>query len=314
MDTICFSRFCFTISPKQALHLPPYKGSAFRGGFGHAFKRVVCINRNKDCKDCILKSKCVYAYIFETEPPKDAAIKRKYASAPHPFVLCPPLDTKTRFTSKEPLCFDLTLIGKAVGFLPYFIYTFDELGNMGIGKGRGKYNLDRVTQVNGQGQTAEIYNASQKTLTSPSPPLTGDVFQKNTSSVSQTKLIFHTPLRIKEKGDLVVDLTFPLFMERLLQRITVLSYFHCNGPGQADHESLLKQAENVNVKEKSLRWHDWERYSKRQDARMKLGGLLGTVTFEGDLGEFLPYLKVGEYVHVGQGTSFGLGGYEVVID
>jgi len=44
---------------------------------------------------------------------------------------------------------------------------------------------------------------------------------------------------------------------------------------------------------------------------MKMGGFIGSITFEGDLEPFLPFLLLGEYVHVGKGTSFGLGKYEI---
>jgi len=45
---------------------------------------------------------------------------------------------------------------------------------------------------------------------------------------------------------------------------------------------------------------------------MKLGGFVGNITFEGDLKEFLPFVKLGEYIHIGKQTSFGLGKYEIV--
>lgn len=45
---------------------------------------------------------------------------------------------------------------------------------------------------------------------------------------------------------------------------------------------------------------------------MKMGGFIGSITFEGGLESFLPFLLVGEYIHVGKGTSFGLGKYEIL--
>ncbi len=44
---------------------------------------------------------------------------------------------------------------------------------------------------------------------------------------------------------------------------------------------------------------------------MKMRGFLGEITFKGDLEKFLPFIMLGEYIHVGKGTSFGLGKYEI---
>jgi hypothetical protein len=53
----------------------------------------------------------------------------------------------------------------------------------------------------------------------------------------------------------------------------------------------------------NLRWVDWERYSSRQDTKINLGGLLvGEATYEGDLAEFMPLIRLGELIHVGKGT------------
>ena len=66
---------------------------------------------------------------------------RKYTVAPHPFILEPALDSQRTCKEGEGLSFGITLIGRAIDYLPYFIYTFEELGQIGIGKGRGKYEL-----------------------------------------------------------------------------------------------------------------------------------------------------------------------------
>jgi len=57
-----FSRFELSIKAKEPLILPSYKGSTLRGGFGYAFKRVVCAIKDKECSNCILKEKCIYSY------------------------------------------------------------------------------------------------------------------------------------------------------------------------------------------------------------------------------------------------------------
>jgi hypothetical protein len=67
--------FRFTIVPSEPLILPLFKGSTLRGGFGHAFKRVVCALRKTNCSECLLKERCVYSYIFETPPPSDTRQK-----------------------------------------------------------------------------------------------------------------------------------------------------------------------------------------------------------------------------------------------
>jgi len=47
---------------------------------------------------------------------------------------------------------------------------------------------------------------------------------------------------------------------------------------------------------------------------MKLGGIIGNVTYAGDLTPFLPFIVLGKYIHVGKGATFGLGKYEIIVD
>jgi hypothetical protein len=92
----------------------------------------------------------------------------------------------------------------------------------------------------------------------------------------------------------------------LAQRLTLLSAFY--GPnGPPDFSKLQAQAMLIKTVNDKTFWYDWPRYSTRQKQHMKLGGLRGKVSFAGDLTPFIPWMQLGEKVHVGQGTTFGLG-------
>jgi CRISPR-associated endoribonuclease Cas6 len=316
-----FAEFKFILRAEDDIHLPEYKGSTLRGAFGHAFKKVVCIKREKVCTSCLLKEKCVYSYVFETPPPSDTSKMRKYPFAPHPFVITPPLEEKRTYRGGEALSFDLTLIGKSIDYIPYFIYTFDELGRMGIGKGKGRYQLDEVRAIQireGSKDKVEreeiIYSEKDKILKNTYKMLTIENLQLVSllTSASTLNLFFLTPTRLKFDGKLSPTLEFHILFRNLLRRISLLSYFHCGEELNLDFKGLIESSKNIKVKKESLSWFDWERYSNRQETKMKLGGFIGSITFEGDLEPFLPFLALGEYIHVGKGTSFGLGKYEVL--
>jgi len=73
----------------------------------------------------------------------------------------------------------------------------------------------------------------------------------------------------------------------------------------------IEKARLGKVQEENLRWCEWERNSNRQEIKMKMGDLVDSVIFEGEVQEFVPFLLVGQYIYVGKGTSFGLGKYEI---
>lgn len=306
--SIKYKQFRFGIIALEPLILPAYKGSTIRGGFGYAFKRVVCALREKECPDCILKEKCVYSYVFETPPPLDTRIMRKYKAAPHPFVIEPPLEKRRGYKPGDEISFGLTLIGGAIDYLPYFIYTFDELGKIGIGKGKAKYELQSVSS-----DGRKIYDSASKTLKSFEPSwLSLNHSMSLRGDSDAISLSFLTPTRILFGGQLTLDLEFHMLVRNLLRRLSLLYYFHCNGdPSEWDFRGLIDKAKEAKVKESKLRWYDWTRYSGRQETRIKMGGFVGEITFEGDLTPFISLIKAGEVLHVGKGTGFGLGRFKI---
>jgi len=123
---------------------------------------------------------------------------------------------------------------------------------------------------------------------------------------------FLTPTRLKYENQLTTDCEFHVFFRNLVRRIALLDYFHCGGEFPPERREFVDRARAVETVASDLRWVDWERYSNRQQTRMRLGGFVGQVTYRGDFIDFLPYLLLGTYTHVGKGATFGLGGYEII--
>ncbi|MCK5507293.1 MAG: CRISPR system precrRNA processing endoribonuclease RAMP protein Cas6, partial [Desulfobacterales bacterium] len=299
------------------LILPSYSGSTLRGGFGHAFRRIICAFKGRECTDCLLRQQCVYAYVFETPIPADAQIMRKYTAAPHPFILEPFTNSRQNCQKGEDLSFGLTLIGRAADYLPYFIYAFEELGRIGIGKGRGKYELREVAEEGSTGDSIPkkrvIYSGDTKLLTQTNSPIQWtDIIANSQKPPHAVSISFITPTRIKYKNRLTKNLEFHVFFRNLLRRISLLSYFHCGHRiDDKGFKDLIEQARKIKTVKRSLYWHDWERYSNRQETRMKRGGFMGEIAYEGELKEFWSYIRLGEDVHIGKGSGFGLGRYRI---
>ena len=309
-----FKKFVFSLEAREPIILPSYKGSTLRGGFGNAFRRVVCALRRDDCVSCLLKEKCVYSYVFETPPPSNAKIMRKYRFAPHPFVIEPPPERKRAYRPGEDIIFGLTLMGRALDYLPYFVYTFDELGRIGIGSGRGRYDLREVAT-----DGVSIYNIRDKTLKSfaRSALLINMSLDNENLSVclpaGRLTLRFLTPTRIVFDEHLTPDLEFHILVRNFLRRLALLYYFHGEGDfSDWDFRGVIAKAKGIKVKGSELKWYELRRYSTRQDRKVQMGGLVGEITFEGPIGPFLPLIRAGEILHVGKGTTFGLGKYEIV--
>ena len=311
LNKISFASFVFHLRATTELCLPPYKGSTLRGAFGIVFKETVCVMDHRDCDRCILRLKCAYPYIFDTPVPEDSTRMRKYQTVPHPFVIEPPLETRELYKRNEPLTFRLTLIGKAVEYLPYFIYTFERLGReRGIGRGRGRFEVEGVTWIDSEGIEKEIYDGQKKVLSNSFRPLT--ILDLPLIHSDLITIHYLTPTRITYEGQLHTAPEFHVIIRNLLRRLSNLAYFHCGGEFTLDFKGIIEKSKEIETRDGDVHWHDWERYSARQDTRMKMGGFIGKVEYRGQLAEFLPLLRLGERLHVGKGTGFGLGRYEII--
>jgi hypothetical protein len=296
-----FSKFSFYLKTKEEMLLPSYKASMFRGGFGYIFKQLNCVNRlSKECHGCSLQKTCAYSYIFQTTD---------IADIPRPYVIEVPFSEKRNYKKSEVLIFNLILFGKAIEYIPYFVFSFIELGNKGLTKANYKFSLEKVVDFEG----AEVFNG--KEIVSKGKVLNAqEIIKKTSIDFSKDKLEFDfvTPLRLSVRNDLITELSFEEFIKALSRRINALSKYHCAKDLNIDHISLIEQSKSVKIFFSNLTWKDWTRYSNRQKTSMEFGGLLGNIVFKGIFGLFAPYIILGSHIHIGKNCTFGLGKYNIL--
>ena len=259
----------------------------------------------------MLRFHCLYSRFFESPSPPDAP-QRRYQALPHPFVLEPERRQEREIPPGAFLSLGMTFLGDAVEQVPYLIQALNTAGQRGFGRDRGRFSVVAVEREVSLGSASwePVYDAAigeyrhrqTQPIRLPPPP-------------SAVCVHLFTPLRIKRHGSFVgaAELEPSDLLRNLYARMAKLAELYGGDPEPFDWRVIGQDAAGITLVDKLLRWHEWTRFSSRQNTRMQMGGLLGELVLEGDaLPLFWPALWLGQWVHVGKGTSFGLGGYRLL--
>ena len=100
---------------------------------------------------------------------------------------------------------------------------------------------------------------------------------------------------------------FAILFRRLRDRISTLRGLYGAGPLDIDFRAMGVRAEAVRLNRADLKWERVARKSGRTGQVHSLGGFTGEAEYEGDLAEFLPWLRAARWVGVGRQTVWGKG-------
>jgi len=302
-----FARYQFNFQVETPLHLNFYSGSMLRGAFGHALRQLSCMTKLPKCAECMLYRSCPYPMIFET-PPRASSFQN-FSQIPNPYIIEPPPLGRKIYQAGEVLSFNMVLIGQAMAQLPLIIFAWQRALAFGLGKERSRARLLDVVFEPQQPEARVIYDAAVDSAVQPYPLAIPPPLEVRESITLQ----FDTPLRIQKTGKIVSnEMTARDFLIALVRRYFLLQEFHGMAYQAPDFTQLVEQAERLGA-EVDYRWCDWQRYSHRQQQEMKFGGVLGKLTLLGeDLPTFLPFLQAGQWLHVGNKTTFGMGRYVIM--
>ena len=301
----------FVAEATTAIELPPYKGSALRGGLLQALGRDL----GHDHEDAAGGVGCPVCHLVATLDDTSA----RGVDVPRPFAVQPPLDLSRRYEPGSRFEFGLTLFGSAIALFPYLVLGVQRLGEIGLGnrqRAPGRFELSEVWAHNPlTGQARRLYERGHPTIQAPDLPVTHDQVLARAAVYpappAAVRLRLLTPVRLVQEGTLVHRLTFETLLRRLLRRLSDLAGRFGAGPPALDYPALLDQARAVRVTQDATQWIDLASHSRRLGRATPIGGHLGEITFAGDLTPFLPWLIWGEVIQVGKDATKGNGRYVI---
>ena len=292
----------FEFEAQEDCSLPVFMGPMLRGAFGFSLKRLVCVMRGRPCDGCTLEFACAYPSVFSPSPSPMQGSKRVYSKLPPPVVLR--VFSVGGFIKKGmALKFSVTLIGNAIGSIPYVVRTFIEAGQLGFGKDRAKFKFVALDDKNG----------------SPWLDAQGRLLLRSTiseaASINDDVLVsFVSPLRLVHDGHLMTPGKFDsaALVFSSIRRAAMLAEFYCETKFE-NVPALKNEASKVRLIAADLRWQEEARFSSRQKTKLMVGGLSGQVHLNlTNAPEVKSFIAMLPEIGLGKATTMGLGAVDVV--
>jgi hypothetical protein len=203
---------------------------------------------------------------------------------PRPFVFRAAHLDGARFAPGACFRFDVHLFDLRESAAEVFMDAFTRIGQEGLGPGRGHALLQFVHK-----EKVEL------ALDGPA------------EHAARVRVRFVTPTELKAEQTLVTRPEFAVLFTRARDRISTLRGLYGAGPLEIDFRGMGERAGRVRLTRSELSWTETERRSSRTGLTHPLGGFTGEVEYEGELGEFLPYLRAAQWTGVGRQTVWGKG-------
>jgi hypothetical protein len=264
----------FRFVARERVRFPPGKaGNTIRGALGSVVRRI---------------DPGAYARWFA--PKLGAAGPSGLADPPRPFVIRAAALDGLALAPGEGFHFDLHLFDVNRPAIACFEQCFAELAREGLGASRGAVELVGVDQ-----------SALVRVPLEPEP-----------AAVYGIRLRFLTPTELKWEGRVLREPSFGPLVARIRDRVSALRALYGAGPLQIDFRELGRRAEAVRLMRADIRQASVTRRSSKTGEVHPLGGFTGEAEYEGDLAEFVPFLRAAGWTGVGRHAVWGNGHMAII--
>ena len=127
------------------------------------------------------------------------------------------------------------------------------------------------------------------------------------SRVTHLTIRFETPLELKAGSRIADRPEFGILAARTRDRISTLRALYGGGAVDIGFREFGDRAAQIRMTRCDLRPVQATRRSGRTGQTHSLDGFVGEAEYEGDLAEFIPYLRVAHWTGVGRQTAWGKG-------
>lgn len=289
-------------SPRQLLRRLYRSADPFR----HAFQSLACRSGRQACRDCHRCSSCPYHAVFGQELSVDAAALRRFQKPPLPFVFDFPAAADHAHGSEQLEC-GLILVGSAIRHLQDFIGALQAvIRSHDITAECGAVAISGLASIDQAGNAFQIPLTSGQAVVHELAVLDlHGILDMRPLSDSRVSLRFLTPWRLMRQGHLVREFRADTFLRALMRRVSSLMYYYCGWEMEADFKVCSDMAGMIALSAPEFGFCGGDGGAWGQ------AGITGSGVLLGDVTELLPFLLLGELLHLGKGASFGMGRFEL---
>lgn len=297
MRDIKYTELVFKLKFIENVTLSKYKILMLNGALLNTLLKFYCINK-RDCSSCSIVSKCLIQNLlgnnYEANKP---LILQSYNIRPYYLIDCS--DEKRKFKENQELTFSIRLINEAIDYLSHFIYVFDQLGIIGLGPNKAKYDL------------IGIYNNKGN------PIFENGMLNENNINIEyiSDSISYKKPF-IKESATLVLITPFAPNQISFMPYLSISHFIkdrlmNFNAIEEQDMKLLDAFVDDENITSFNLSIVKQNYPIKKLEQKETIYGFKGEINFSQGVNNLMDYLIACEKLCIGSHIIFGYGRFTI---
>lgn len=279
MNKLRLIKLQFCAAPDRNVRLPEYLCGTIRGALGYSLAELGCKFPERMCSIC--DDYCAYYRVFKNNE-----------NIPVPYII--ESDSGGMRNADTPLRFSLTLVGIACDYAETVIAAVKHFLSGGFARRKAVFRVLEIREL-----LCDTVIEENGLRLNPITPFHWSDSLNNDYGINGVRLDFLTPFRVKDEN----NLDFSAFMPQLFNRICELMQNYCGS-------DLLLPYRISNKLPDIKSAHELRPVSVKFEKNEYLGRA-GSLCYLGDLGEYMPYIRLGELIHFGKAIPRGFGRYRI---